>query len=72
MADESKVQARTLQTVRVHTTDKPDILVLQFQTAGGVENFAVTRDAMRQIADHLAKNAAGASGTDSSGPEGAA
>lgn len=70
MTDESKVQARMLQTVRVHSTDKPDVMVLQLQTAGGTENFAVTREAMRQIAEHLTKNAANPSATGSSAPEG--
>lgn len=70
MTDESKVQARMLQTVRVHSTDKPDVMVLQLQTAGGTENFAVTREAMRQIGDHLTKNAARTNTADSKSPAG--
>lgn len=71
MTDENKVQARKLETVHVRTTDKPDVMVLQFETAGGVENFAVTRDAMRQIADHLAKNAASSNAAEGNSPKGA-
>lgn len=70
MPDENKVQARKLETVHVRTTDKPDVMVLQFETAGGVENFAVTREAMKQIGDHLTKNAASTNAAEGHSPKG--